>query len=47
MDRVDPQAEPYIADDLKKERESVDEPSYGDEDAVRRFPYNPPNMPRS
>jgi len=43
----DPQAEPYTNEDLKKEHESVDAPSYGGEDAVRRFPYNPPNMPRS
>jgi hypothetical protein len=46
----DPRAEPYTTDDLKKEHEAyhgVDEPYYGEDEAVRHFPYNPPNMPRA
>jgi hypothetical protein len=46
----DPNAEPYTNDDLTKERETyqgVDEPYYGEDEAVRHFPYNPPNIPRS
>jgi len=46
----DPQTEPYTNEDLKKERDSypgVDEPFYGEDEAVRHFPYNPPNMPQS
>jgi hypothetical protein len=46
----DPQAEPYKNEDLKTGNESipaVDEPYYGEDEAVRHFPYNPPNSDRT
>ena len=46
----DPNAEPLTNEDLKTEPQpyaGVDQPYYGEDEAVRHFPYNPPNMPRA
>jgi len=46
----DPKGETYSTEDLKTEQESyhgVDEPYHEEDETVRRFPYNPPNMPRA
>ncbi|MEP6986466.1 MAG: hypothetical protein ABI970_12755 [Chloroflexota bacterium] len=45
-------AQPRLTnEDLKTEAEApvvgIDQPYYGEDEAVRHFPYNPPNMPRS
>jgi len=45
----DPNAEPATNDDISQEPDSyqgVDQPYYGEDEAVRHFPYTPPNMPR-